>query len=188
MVRLKAVPYLQDNYKMSTRKSITQATLLLAESIKPKGNRKYPPKRTSYLFGNAADIYTWLEPVSMEQRTELYTRWSKMKQTDRARERYSIILYNLSDEITDADLLLIVGTIATPRDIYRPKDYTTGKLKRFAFIDYNSPIEMLAALKELNGCSLKGYTIRADIPSTAFTLNPSLNKKLSIIANKAPLI
>jgi hypothetical protein len=172
---------------MSVRSNIKQATLLLAESIKHTGTKKYPPRRTSYLFGNAEDIMSWVAPVSEEQRQELYDRWMAARRPSRTRERYSIILRNIADEVTDADLLLITGTIATPRDIYRPNDYHTGERKRYAFIDYNSPVEMLTAMKELNGCSLRGFTLRVDIPSTAFTLNPSLNKKLDEVAKKAPL-
>ena len=101
----------------------------------------------------------------------------KARHHDPNRTRNSIIIKNLPPNASDADILLIVSTIGVPRDIYRPKDYHTNEPRKFAFIDFESPIDMLTSIKELTGCQLSRHTLVVEIPNTAFTSNPSQRKK-----------
>ena len=162
--------------------SLKEATLILATQICKENGGKYPTKKTSYLFGNSKDISDWLEPIPEEQRTDLYNKWIENKHVSPDRERYSVLISNLPDTITEAELLIICGTIGVPRDIYRPCDYYTKEKKNIAFIDFERAIDMLIAIKELSGCSLRGMTLCVSVSVNAFKSNPSGTKKSYILS------
>ncbi len=164
--------------------SIQDAVLLLANECKTNTSR-FPKKRVSYLFSNHADIAAWLSTIPEETRQRAYESWKASKKTDPSRIRNSIRLFNLSLTVTEADLLLICNTVGKVRDIYRPRHRETGEPISSAFVDFESPIEMLTAIKELNGCTLNRQTICVDIPPTSFTANPSSQKKQALVASSS---
>jgi hypothetical protein len=162
--------------------NIQQAVLLLANEYKKADvtgqGARFPTRKASYLFANEADIGDWLKAVPEDVKQQTYSVWMKNRRPNPDRTRNSLLLKNVSTKASDADILIIAATIGTPRDIYRPKNYYTGEPSLCVFIDFETPIDMLTGLKELNGCSLYRYTICAEIPRTAFATNPSKQKKI----------
>jgi RNA recognition motif-containing protein len=162
--------------------TVKDAITALTRELVATAPNMYPAKKTSYLFSNVKDIAEWLTPVPEESRAALYEKWTAKKNAAANRVRNSVRLSNLPMDVTDAELLLICGTIGVPRDIYRPRDYYTKEPKQYAFIDYEDPIDMMTAIKQLNGCVLRGMTICAGIADTAFTANPSAAKKRKYVS------
>jgi RNA recognition motif-containing protein len=166
---------------MSQALTIKDAIMFLLKECIPQQNEShFPKKRVSYLFANQADISNWLSSVPPDVRQQAYESWKTSKVKDPSRIRNSIRISNLSPHITEADLLIICNPIGKVRDIYRPINRETGQPITSAFIDFENPIDILVAIKELTGCTFFGQTLCVDIPSTAFTSNPSAHKKTNL--------
>ncbi len=68
----------------------------------------------------------------------------------------SLLVRNVSPEITTQDLQLAFGRIGDVRDVYIPRDYHSQQPKGFAFIEYATPEMAREAREEMNKFLMKG--------------------------------
>lgn len=68
----------------------------------------------------------------------------------------SLLVRNLSYEITNHDLQAAFGRIGEVKDVYIPRDYHSQKPKGFAFIEFSTPEGASEARKEMDKFNMKG--------------------------------
>ncbi len=68
----------------------------------------------------------------------------------------SLLVRNVSPEITTQDLQLAFGRIGDVRDVYIPRDFHSQQPKGFAFIEYATPEMAREAREEMNKFLMKG--------------------------------
>ncbi|KAL7469211.1 hypothetical protein ACHAXS_009464 [Conticribra weissflogii] len=68
----------------------------------------------------------------------------------------SLLVRNVSPDITQHDLQLAFGRIGDVRDVYIPKDFHSNQPKGFAFIEYASPEMAREARDEMDRFLMKG--------------------------------
>lgn len=68
----------------------------------------------------------------------------------------SLLVRNLSNDITTQDLQTAFGRIGDVRDVYIPTDYHSGQPKGFAFIEYATQEQATEAKNEMNRFLIKG--------------------------------
>ena len=68
----------------------------------------------------------------------------------------SLLIRNVSPEITTEDLQQAFGRIGDIRDVYIPRDYFSHQPKGFAFIEYANPERAAEARDEMNHFVIKG--------------------------------
>ena len=68
----------------------------------------------------------------------------------------SLLVRNVSTDITTLDLQLAFGRIGDVRDVYIPRDYHSQQPKGFAFIEYATPEMAREAREEMNKFLMKG--------------------------------
>lgn len=68
----------------------------------------------------------------------------------------SLLVRNLSADITTQDLQQAFGRIGEVRDVYIPTDYHSGQTKGFAFIEYATREQASDAKNEMNRFLIKG--------------------------------
>jgi FUS-interacting serine-arginine-rich protein 1 len=68
----------------------------------------------------------------------------------------SLLIRNVSPDITTQDLQTAFGRIGEIRDVYIPRDYHSHQPKGFAFIEYATPALAAEARDEMNRFIIKG--------------------------------
>ena len=68
----------------------------------------------------------------------------------------SLLVRNVSSEISPQDLQQAFGRIGDVRDVYIPRDYHSQQPKGFAFIEYATPEMAREAREEMNKFLMKG--------------------------------
>ena len=68
----------------------------------------------------------------------------------------SLLVRNVSNEITTQDLQMAFGRIGDVRDVYIPRDFHSQQPKGFAFIEYATPEMALEARNEMDRFVIKG--------------------------------
>ena len=68
----------------------------------------------------------------------------------------SLLIRNVSPDITQQDLQTAFGRIGEIRDVYIPRDYHSHQPKGFAFIEYATPAMAAEARDEMNRFIVKG--------------------------------
>ena len=71
----------------------------------------------------------------------------------------SLLIRNISPDITSQDLQQAFGRIGDLRDVYIPRDYHSQQPKGFAFIEYATPERAAEARDEMNRFVIKGREI-----------------------------
>jgi FUS-interacting serine-arginine-rich protein 1 len=71
----------------------------------------------------------------------------------------SLLIRNISPNITTQDLQQAFGRIGELRDVYIPRDYHSQQAKGFAFIEYSTPEMAAEARDEMNHFNIKGREI-----------------------------
>lgn len=68
----------------------------------------------------------------------------------------SLLIRNVSPDITTQDLQVAFGRIGEIRDVYIPRDFHSQQPKGFAFIEYANAAMALEAREEMNRFVIKG--------------------------------
>jgi len=68
----------------------------------------------------------------------------------------SLLVRNVSPDISTQDLTLAFGRIGEVRDVYIPRDYHSQQPKGFAFIEYATPEMAREARDEMDKFLMKG--------------------------------
>ena len=68
----------------------------------------------------------------------------------------SLLVRNISNDITSSDLQVAFGRIGQVRDVYIPRDFHSQQQKGFAFVEFGNPDQARDAQEEMNRFSLKG--------------------------------
>lgn len=71
----------------------------------------------------------------------------------------SLLIRNVSTDITTQDLQDAFGRIGEIRDVYIPRDYHSQQPKGFAFIEYANPAMAREARDEMNHFVIKGNAL-----------------------------
>ena len=68
----------------------------------------------------------------------------------------SLLIRNLSPDITTHDLQVAFGRIGELRDVYIPRDFHSQQPKGFAFVEYSDPENAREARDEMDKFVIKG--------------------------------
>ncbi len=69
---------------------------------------------------------------------------------------------NLSFDITKEQLLDAFGAIGPVQDVFMPLDKMTGRMRGFAFVEFESDDDAEKAIKALDGTELAGRPLRVN--------------------------
>jgi hypothetical protein len=148
---------------------LTAASKILSASYKKQKTSSFPfTKTASYLYNYTKDLSTWLNALSVVDRNLIYETWMSTRKLNPNRIRNSVLIHNIHPDITCADIYLICSAIGTVLDVYKPNNG-----KNIMFVDFEEPLSVPNAIKELHQIFLNGYTIGVEIPRTSFTQRSS---------------
>jgi RNA recognition motif-containing protein len=135
----------------------------------------------SQLYNNTIDLSVWLNNFNKDVRETIYDEWYKTRKPDPRRVRNSIVIRNLTDDVSMADIYIICSRIGTVLDIYKPRDN-----KGFTFVDFEDSISIAVAIRELHKTLLNGETVTVELSKTAFTCRNDLTKEVSKMSVLCP--
>jgi RNA recognition motif-containing protein len=69
---------------------------------------------------------------------------------------------NLSFDITREQLLEAFGAVGPIQDVVMPLDKMTGRMRGFAFVEFESEDDAAKAIQQLNGTELAGRPLRVN--------------------------
>lgn len=151
---------------------LAAASKILSASYKKPKKSSFPfSKRTSYLYAYTNDLSNWLNMLTKEDRELIFQTWMSTRKLNPNRVRNSVLIHNLHPDTTCADIYTICSAIGTVLDVYKPHGN-----KNIMFVDFEEPLSVPNAIKELHQVLLNRYTIGVEIPRTSFTqrVNPVL--------------
>jgi hypothetical protein len=126
----------------------------------------------SHFFDNNLDVAAWLNKTTKDERETRYNEWLLTRKPDALRIRNSIVIHNLNDTTSLADIYMMCSRIGTVLDIYKPKDD-----KGYVFIDFEDSLSIAIAIREMHKTRVNDDLITVNIAKTAFTSRNDYTKK-----------
>ena len=150
---------------------LAAASKILSASYKKPKKSSFPfSKKTSYLYGYTTDLSNWLNVLTKEDREIIYATWMSTRKLNPNRVRNSVLIHNLPPDTTCADIYVMCSVIGTVLDVYKPHGD-----KNIMFVDFEEPLSVPNAIKELHQVLFNRYTIGVEIPRTSFTQRSAMS-------------